>query len=88
MTISEKILSITQLKQVVKNSIDDYNDMISKGVRVIGLEDKLKNRLETLSKIQTLLVEHEDVKTYETTCAGCGEDLPKEGLTEYCCNCM
>jgi len=88
MNLDKTILNIPQLKQVVKNQIEDYNDFLKGEVRVIGLRDKVNNRLETLNKIQTLLVEHEDIKTYETTCAGCGTDLKKDSLTEYCCNCM
>lgn len=88
MNLEKTILNITQLKQVVKNQIEYYNDLLNGEIRVIGLRDKVNNRLETLNKVQTLLVEHEDIKTYETTCAGCGTELPKEWLTEYCCNCM
>lgn len=88
MDIYKTKLNITQLKQVVANSIEDNKDFLTTEIRTLGLRDKVNNRLETLNKIQTLLIEHEDVKTYETTCAGCGTYLNKESLTEYCCNCM
>lgn len=88
MNLDELKLNIPQLKQVVKNQIQYYNDFLSGEIRVVGLRDKVNNRLETLNKIQTLLIEHEDIKTYETTCAGCGADLNKDSLTEYCRNCM
>lgn len=88
MNVDEMTLSMPELKQVVGNKIAEYNTMLGDEIRIIGLRRKIENRLETLSEIQALLVEHEDIKTYETTCAGCGADLQEEGLTEYCCNCM
>tara|TARA_R110000803_G_scaffold199854_1_gene264008 strand:- start:146 stop:412 length:267 start_codon:yes stop_codon:yes gene_type:complete len=88
MNLEKTLLNIPQLKQVVDNKILDCQTTLAKEIRIIGLRAKIENRLETLNKIQTLLVEHEDVKTYETTCAGCGTDLNKDSLTEYCCNCM
>lgn len=63
MNIEKTLLNIPELKQVVGNKIAEYNTMLENEIRLIGLRGKIENRLETLSKIQTLLVEHEDVKT-------------------------
>lgn len=88
MDLTKRVLNITQLKTVVKNSILDLDDFLSGEIRTVGLRDKSINRLETLNKIQTILAEHEDVKQYETTCAGCGCELRKDHITQYCINCL
>ena len=62
MNIEKLAFNIPQLKQVVDNSIAYYNEMLYMGIRTIGLGDKIKSKLKTLSQIQTILAEHKDKK--------------------------
>lgn len=81
-------MNIPQLLEVVNASKSKYEAMIQGEIRVVGLRQKILNRIETLNKVQTLLIEHQDVKKYETTCGECGEELEKDSMYGYCDNCI
>lgn len=81
-------MNIPDIKKVVDNKIIEYENILKNEIKFIKFKEKIENRLETLTNIQTLLSEHKDVKKKETSCANCGEDLERNGLVGYCSDCM
>ena len=93
------VYNITQFKILIKNTIDDYENMLSKNIRVIGLRDKIEKRKEKLESCLKILeaqmesssISHNE-QLKEVFCGnpdrGCRFLIPSTNKCDYIHHCL